>query len=98
MGLWAVICRQSAWCAKRFASGPLLPSSRAHLAAEYFLRVALIVHQGMADPDGRSIGLLQIFKAVPYCVDLVGGPYIETNDAVVKAFRPPAEIRRERPQ
>jgi molybdopterin adenylyltransferase len=29
-----------------------------------------------------------IFAAVPYCVDLIGGPYIETNDAVVKAFRP----------
>lgn len=35
----------------------------------------------------------EIFKAVPYCIDLIGGPYIETNEAVVKAFRPPAEIR-----
>jgi molybdopterin adenylyltransferase len=40
----------------------------------------------------------EIFKAVPYCVDLVGGPYIETNEAVVKAFRPPAEIRKEQPR
>jgi len=31
-------------------------------------------------------------------VDLIGGPYIETDEAVVKAFRPPAEIRKERPQ
>ena len=29
-----------------------------------------------------------IFAAVPYCVDLIGGPYIETDDAVCKAFRP----------
>lgn len=41
---------------------------------------------------------MQIFKAVPYCLDLIGGPYIETNDAVVKAFRPPAEVRKERPR
>lgn len=41
---------------------------------------------------------LQIFQAVPYCVDLIGGPYIETNEAVVKAFRPPADMRKQRPQ
>ncbi|MDX9995107.1 MAG: molybdopterin adenylyltransferase [Rhodocyclaceae bacterium] len=29
-----------------------------------------------------------VFAAVPYCIDLIGGPYIETNEAVVKAFRP----------
>ena len=29
-----------------------------------------------------------VFAAVPYCVDLIGGPYIETNEALVKAFRP----------
>ena len=29
-----------------------------------------------------------VFAAVPYCVDLIGGPYIETHEAVVKAFRP----------
>eukprot|EP00210_Caulerpa_lentillifera_P009498 g9058.t1 len=35
----------------------------------------------------------EIFKAVPYCVDLLGGPYIETNPSVVDAFRPPNERR-----
>jgi molybdopterin adenylyltransferase len=35
-----------------------------------------------------------VFAAVPYCIDLVGGPYIETNEAVVKAFRPKSAIRR----
>jgi molybdopterin adenylyltransferase len=36
-----------------------------------------------------------IFAAVPYCVDLIGGPYIETDEAVCKAFRPKSAVRRE---
>lgn len=32
--------------------------------------------------------LLAVFPAVPYCVDLIGGPYLTTHEAVVKAFRP----------
>ncbi|HZM33845.1 MAG TPA: molybdopterin adenylyltransferase [Burkholderiales bacterium] len=34
-----------------------------------------------------------VFAAVPYCVDLIGGPYIETHEAVVKAFRPKSAMR-----
>ena len=34
-----------------------------------------------------------IFAAVPYCIDLIGGPYLETRDAVCKAFRPKSAIR-----
>jgi molybdopterin adenylyltransferase len=34
-----------------------------------------------------------IFAAVPYCIDLLGGPYIETDESVVKAFRPKSAIR-----
>jgi molybdopterin adenylyltransferase len=34
-----------------------------------------------------------IFAAVPYCVDLIGGPYLETDEAVCKAFRPKSAIR-----
>lgn len=34
-----------------------------------------------------------VFAAVPYCIDLIGGPYIETNEEVVKAFRPKSAIR-----
>jgi len=34
-----------------------------------------------------------IFAAVPYCIDLVGGPYLETDDGVCKAFRPKSAIR-----
>jgi molybdopterin adenylyltransferase len=32
--------------------------------------------------------LLAVFPAIPYCLDLIGGPYLTTNEAVVKAFRP----------
>ncbi|HRO35681.1 molybdopterin adenylyltransferase [Thauera sp.] len=43
--------------------------------------------EGVRDADG-GVRHLGIFAAVPYCIDLVGGPYIETDDAVIKAFRP----------
>ena len=34
-----------------------------------------------------------VFPAVPYCIDLIGGPYVETHEAVCKAFRPKSAIR-----
>ena len=34
-----------------------------------------------------------VFAAVPYCLDLIGGPYVETNEAILKAFRPKSAIR-----
>jgi len=49
--------------------------------------------EGLKDDEGRTI-VNGIFAAVPYCIDLIGGPYIETNDEVVKAFRPKSAIRR----
>jgi molybdopterin adenylyltransferase len=48
--------------------------------------------EGLKDESGKSI-VSGIFAAVPYCIDLIGGPYIETNEAVVKAFRPKSAIR-----
>ena len=36
-----------------------------------------------------------VFAAVPYCIDLIGGPYIETREAVVKAFRPKSALRKQ---
>jgi molybdopterin adenylyltransferase len=42
--------------------------------------------------DGKQV-VPGIFAAVPYCVDLIGGPYLETDDAVCKAFRPKSGIR-----
>jgi molybdopterin adenylyltransferase len=38
-----------------------------------------------------------IFAAVPYCIDLIGGPYIETNEAIVRAFRPKSAVRPRKP-
>ena len=35
-----------------------------------------------------------VFAAVPYCIDLIGGPYIETDEALVKAFRPKSALRK----
>jgi molybdopterin adenylyltransferase len=48
--------------------------------------------EGLKDDAGKAI-VNGIFAAVPYCIDLIGGPYIETNDSVVKAFRPKSAIR-----
>jgi molybdopterin adenylyltransferase len=48
--------------------------------------------EGLRDAEGRSV-LPGIFAAVPYCVDLIGGPYLETVDAVCQAFRPKSAQR-----
>ena len=48
--------------------------------------------EGFRDAAGTSIEV-GIFAAVPYCVDLIGGPYLETNDDVVKAFRPKSALK-----
>ena len=48
--------------------------------------------EGLKDADGKQI-VHGIFAAVPYCIDLIGGTYIETDDAVCKAFRPKSAIR-----
>jgi molybdopterin adenylyltransferase len=49
--------------------------------------------EGLKDEQGKS-RVNGIFAAVPYCIDLIGGPYIETDEAVVKAFRPKSAIRK----
>lgn len=48
--------------------------------------------EGLKDADGKPIEV-GIFAAVPYCIDLIGGPYLETRDEVIKAFRPKSAIR-----
>ena len=48
--------------------------------------------EGLKDPGGEQI-VSGIFAAVPYCIDLIGGPYIETRDEICKAFRPKSAIR-----
>jgi molybdopterin adenylyltransferase len=48
--------------------------------------------EGVKDAEGRQV-VHGIFSAVPYCIDLIGGPYIETNESRVRAFRPKSAIR-----
>ena len=48
--------------------------------------------EGLKDSLGESL-VHGIFAAVPYCIDLIGGPYLETHDEVCKAFRPKTAIR-----
>jgi molybdopterin adenylyltransferase len=48
--------------------------------------------EGLKDAQGQSL-VSGIFAAVPYCIDLIGGPYLETDDTVCKAFRPKNAIR-----
>lgn len=51
--------------------------------------------EGLKNADG-SQAVAGIFAAVPYCIDLIGGPYIETHDTVCKAFRPKSAQRQNR--
>jgi molybdopterin adenylyltransferase len=46
--------------------------------------------QGLPDASPPAHG---IFAAVPYCIDLIGGPYVETDESVCKAFRPKSALR-----
>lgn len=53
--------------------------------------------EGLKDADGKSIEV-GIFAAIPYCVDLISGagmpnPYLETNDEVIRGFRPKSAVR-----
>jgi molybdopterin adenylyltransferase len=48
--------------------------------------------EGLRNEAGESV-MPGIFAAVPYCIDLIGGPYLETRAEVCKAFRPKSAIR-----
>jgi molybdopterin adenylyltransferase len=48
--------------------------------------------EGLQDAEGNS-KVPGIFAAVPYCIELIGGPYLETVDSVCKAFRPKTAVR-----
>jgi molybdopterin adenylyltransferase len=51
--------------------------------------------EGLKDSAGQTL-VPGIFAAVPYCIDLIGGPYLETDEAVCRAFRPKGAIRQAR--
>ena len=55
-------------------------------------RQALIINLP-GQPKAIKETLDGVFAAVPYCIDLIGGPYIETDEALVKAFRPKSAQR-----
>ena len=48
--------------------------------------------EGAKNADG-SVRVNGIFAAVPYCIDLIGGPYLETHDEVIKGWRPKTAVR-----
>ncbi|MEN7526276.1 molybdopterin adenylyltransferase [Cupriavidus sp. 2SB] len=48
--------------------------------------------EGLRDADGKPV-VQGVFAAIPYCIDLIGGPYMETDEGVVKAFRPKSAVR-----
>nr|MBP7546233.1 molybdopterin adenylyltransferase [Acidovorax sp.] len=48
--------------------------------------------EGLKDAQGQQL-VPGIFAAVPYCIDLIGGPYLQTHDEVCKAFRPKSATR-----
>ena len=48
--------------------------------------------EGLKDAEGKVLAS-GIFAAIPYCIDLIGGPYIETNESVTKAFRPKSALK-----
>ncbi|CAG9169073.1 molybdopterin adenylyltransferase [Cupriavidus pampae] len=48
--------------------------------------------EGLRDADGKPV-VQGVFAAIPYCIDLIGGPYMECDEAVVKAFRPKHALR-----
>lgn len=56
-------------------------------------RQALIINLP-GQPKAIKETLDGVFAAVPYCIDLIGGPYVETHEAVVKAFRPKSALKK----
>ena len=48
--------------------------------------------EGLKDANGVQL-VAGIFSAVPYCIDLIGGPYVETHETVCKVFRPKSALR-----
>ena len=76
----------------RAVSLKYVPTAILSRQAAVIRKQALIINLP-GQPKAIKETLDGVFAAVPYCVDLIGGPYIETNEAVVKAFRPKSAIK-----
>jgi molybdopterin adenylyltransferase len=90
----AILSRQVAVVRYRRAAGAAAPPAAGSLIINLpgqpkSIRETL---EGLKDKEGRQL-VPGIFAAVPYCIDLIGGPYIETNEGVIKAFRPKSAMR-----
>lgn len=48
--------------------------------------------EGLRDADGK-VTHVGVFAAIPYCIDLIGGPYVEADETVIKVFRPKHALR-----
>ena len=48
--------------------------------------------EGLRDAEG-TVSHVGVFAAIPYCIDLIGGPYVEADEAVIKVFRPKHALR-----
>ena len=79
--------------ALRAASGPSFPRAWLSRGRAGTRRKTLIINLP-GQPKAIRETLDGVFAAVPYCIDLIGGPYIETYEAVVKAFRPKSALRK----
>ena len=69
-----------------------LAAQRTHTMAEERAFLLPVVIDATRDAEGK-VTHVGIFAAVPYCIDLIGGPYAETNEVVIKVFRPKTAIR-----
>ena len=53
--------------------------------------------EGLKGDDGATL-VPGVFAAIPYCIDLIGGPYAETRPEVIAAFRPKSARRAQQPE